>query len=107
MNYNQFEPQFTSAPQQINEVATVAPVQNTKKSNLVLVFVLTIILSLIIGAGGVLLLFKFKPNLFNLSKLSLNSSKYKLKSVLDNISSKLYGKICKIKKKCSVNCIKY
>ena len=46
MNYNQFEPQFTSAPQQTNEVATVTPVQNTKKSNLVLVFVLTIILSL-------------------------------------------------------------
>ena len=33
MNYNQFEPQFTSAPQQTNEVATVTPVQNTKKSN--------------------------------------------------------------------------
>ena len=74
MNYNQFEPQFTSAPQQTNEVATVAPVQNTKKSNLVLVFVLTIILSLIIGAGGVLLLFKFKPNLFNNSVTNITKT---------------------------------
>ncbi len=74
MNYNQFEPQFTSAPQQTNEVATVTPVQNTKKSNLVLVFVLTIILSLIIGAGGVLLLFKFKPNLFNNSVTNITKT---------------------------------
>lgn len=74
MNYNQFEPQFTSAPQRTNEVATVAPVQNTKKSNLVLVFVLTIILSLIIGAGGVLLLFKFKPNLFNNSVTNITKT---------------------------------
>lgn len=74
MNYNQFEPQFTSAPQQTNEITTVAPVQNTKKSNLVLVFVLTIILSLIIGAGGVLLLFKFKPNLFNNSVTNITKT---------------------------------
>lgn len=74
MNYNQFEPQFTSAPQQTNEIATVTPVQNTKKSNLVLVFVLTIILSLIIGAGGVLLLFKFKPNLFNNSVTNITKT---------------------------------
>lgn len=74
MNYNQFEPQFTSAPQQTNEVVTVTPVQNTKKSNLVLVFILTIILSLIIGAGGVLLLFKFKPNLFNNSVTNITKT---------------------------------
>lgn len=74
MNYNQFEPQFTSAPQQTNEVAPVTPVQNTKKTNLVLVFVLTIILSLIIGAGGVLLLFKFKPNLFNNSVTNITKT---------------------------------
>lgn len=72
MNYNQMQPQYT--PQQNNDVVRVAPVQNTKKTNLVLVFIITIILSVIVGAGSVLLLLKFKPNFFNNSVTNITKT---------------------------------
>ena len=72
MNYNQMQLQYT--PQQNNDVVRVAPVQNTKKTNLVLVFIITIILSVIVGAGSVLLLLKFKPNFFNNSVTNITKT---------------------------------
>lgn len=72
MNYNQMQPQYT--PQQNNDVVRVAPVQNTKKTNLVLVFIITIILSVIVGAGSVLLLLKFKPSFFNNSVTNITKT---------------------------------
>ena len=81
MNYNQMQPQYT--PQQNNDVVRVAPVQNTKKTNLVLVFIITIILSVIVGAGSVLLLLKFKPNFFNNSVTNITKTQREV-TVTDN-----------------------
>lgn len=81
MNYNQMQPQYT--PQQNNDVVRVASVQNTKKTNLVLVFIITIILSVIVGAGSVLLLLKFKPNFFNNSVTNITKTQREV-TVTDN-----------------------
>lgn len=75
MNYNQMQPQQPQyTPQHNNEVVRVVSVSKTKRTNLVLVFILTIVLSVAIGAGGVLLLFKFKPDLLNNSVTNITKT---------------------------------
>ena len=69
MNYNQVPQQPQQSPiQQSNQgFLKVEKHNNRGSTNYVLIFVITIIVSMAIGAGSLFLMFKFFPNLIDVS----------------------------------------
>lgn len=70
MNYNQMSQQPQQVPVQQNNqgLFKVERNRNRGSANYVLIFVITIIVSMAIGAGGLFLAFKYFPNLVNINQ---------------------------------------